>query len=355
MQISELVRDRLGLKYMDDDLMALDGLTSEMIKLHSFHKDAEWFRGQTATYLLTRYLLPVADLAELTVGLHLLPSYVAQGRFAMAQFDPESDLLIDHAHSVRAYVHRELLVARAEGEDVDEELRVARELFGEDFYREEHGPASFEHLERAMIDKYGGAAADYKELADMAALRKSTDERIYWLKRGAEAVPECMYFHRELARLYRQRGESTAAAQSFAHSLDCYHHTGYGLRPEGYYALGRELLEEVPSAFPYAARLDLTLDDGEARMWWIVSLFQAGKAELSVKLLSDFRYDSRTDLHPVLFEFLRLHYEELGWEWALAWSDLCAVDDDESRQYWYRGQPLSANWDRPVRDFLGLS
>jgi hypothetical protein len=40
MQISELVRDRLGLKYMDDDLRALDGLTGEMIKLHSFHKDA---------------------------------------------------------------------------------------------------------------------------------------------------------------------------------------------------------------------------------------------------------------------------------------------------------------------------
>lgn len=263
--------------------------------------------------------------------------------------------MIDHAHSVRAYVHRELLVAEAEGENLDLDIRTAREFFGASFYREQYDPASLEHVERVMIDEYGGAAADYVELAKLAALRKSPGERIDWLKRGAGAVPECMYFHRELARLYRQQGESTAAAHSFARSLKCYHHTGCGLRPEEYYTLGRELLEEVPVAFSDAARRDLTLEDGEARMRWLVSLFREGNAATSVKLLSDFRYDSRTDLHPVLFEFLRLHYEELDWEWALAWSDLCALDDDESKHYWYRGQPLSANWDRPVRELLGLS
>ena len=88
-------------------------------------------------------------------------------------------------------------------------------------------------------------------------------------------------------------------------------------------------------------------------MQWLVSLFQKGDFETSVRLLSDFRYDSGTDLHPLLFEFLRLHYEALGWKWALAWCDLCAMDEQyERRQYWYQGQLLPRNWDQPVRSFL---
>jgi hypothetical protein len=255
---------------------------------------------------------------------------------------------------MRAYVHRVLLEFEADDIDIDQDLKVARKVFGDDFYREQYSQSSFDYLEQTMINAYSGATVDYRDPARSAALRKSPDEQIDWLKQGAEAVPECMYFHWELAQLYSQQGDSAAAAQSFARSQECYHHTASRLRPEDYYALGCELLEKVPSAFSDTARRDLTLADGEARMRWLVSLFQERKGETSVKLLSNFRYDSGTDLHPILFEFLRLHYEELRWQWALAWCDLCAVDEDyETRRYRYRGQALSANWDQPVRQVLG--
>ncbi|MBN1810475.1 MAG: hypothetical protein JXA14_01420, partial [Anaerolineae bacterium] len=200
---------------------------------------------------------------------------------------------------------------------------------------------------------YGGAAVDYRDLAWMAGLRKADRARVAWLKHGAVAAPECLYLHWELARRYAQQGEFTAAAQSFARSLACYHHTGYGVRCEEYYALGRELLEKVPAAFSATARQDLTLDDGAARMRWLVSLFQAGEVETSVKLLSDFRYDSGTDLHPLVFAFIRQHYEALGWTWAVAWCDLCAMDEDYERaEYVYRGRPLPEGWDEPLRAAL---
>jgi hypothetical protein len=359
--ISALIREQFGLKYMDDELAVLDRLAGKKIGLNIFDKDInKWmsgWNGQTAAYLLTRYFFPIAERAEITVGLHLLPSYVARGRCAVAQFDPESDRLMDHAYSLRAYIHRELLEADVEGDDIDEDLKIAREVFGKDFYQALPDQVPYDDVERAMIDKYGGAAVDYKDLAWMAkgASCQSSDAQIEWLKRGAEAVPECMDFHRELARLYAAQGRSKAAALCFARSLACHHHTAYGWRPERYYALGRELLDRVPPAFSNTARRDLTLTDGEVRMRWLISLFQQGDVETSLKLLSDFRYDSGTDLHPILFAFLRRHYEALRWSWALAWCDLCALDEDhESVSYSYRGQSLPPNWDQPVRSRLGL-
>jgi hypothetical protein len=342
---------------MDDELAVLDRLAGKKIVLNVFTENVDkWlngWNGQAATCLLTRYFFPVAERAEIIVGLHLLPSYVARRRFAVAQFDLERRQLIDCAPSMRAYIHRELLDADVEGEDIAEDLRIAREVFGESFYQALPDRVSYDYVERAMIERYGGSAADYRALASMAKMRDFPGEHIDWLKRGVEAVPEYMYFHRELARLYAEQGEIVSSAQHFAHSLACYHHTAYGMRSQDYYAQACELLEMVPSAFSDIAHRDLTLVDGEARMRWLVSLFQQGEVETSVKLLSDFRYDSGTDLHPILFEFLRRHYEALGWTWALAWCDLCAVEEDyESLIYSYRGQPLASNWERPVRDIL---
>ncbi len=138
MLISTLIRNQLGLKYMDDELAVLDRLAGKEIVLNVFTENVDkWlngWNGQAATYLLTRYLFPVADRAEIIVGLHLLPSYVTQGWFTVAQFDPERGQLIDCAHSMRAYIHRELLDADVEGDDIDGDLRIAREVFGEDFY-----------------------------------------------------------------------------------------------------------------------------------------------------------------------------------------------------------------------------
>jgi hypothetical protein len=122
----------------------------------------------------------------------------------------------------------------------------------------------------------------------------------------------------------------------------------------GFLNLGRALLKRVPSTFSDIAYHDLILDEGKARMRWLISLFEQGDVETSVKLLSDFRYDSGTDLHPILFEFLRRHYDVLGWTWALAWCDLCALaKDDQAMRYVYRGRPLPQQWDRPVRRWLG--
>lgn len=355
MRVSTLVRDQLGLDYMDEDLRILDRVSGKEIALNVFYDDAKWIRsGQTATYFLTRYFFPVANLAERTVGLHLLPAHVKQGRFVIAQLDPESQQLIEYAHSMPAYLHRVLLEFEAEDEDIDEALKTVRVLLGEDFYREGYAPLFPDDVERTMIHNYGGAAVDYRDLALFAKLRKSVSEQVDWLKRGAATVPDCLYFHWELARFCSQQAENILAAQHFARSLSCHHHTGCGLSSEVYYALGDELLRKVPAAFSAAARLDLTLIDVEERMRWVVSLFQKGEIETSLKLLNDFRYDSGTDLHPIMFEFLRLHYERLGWQWALAWCDLCGVDAQyKSECYRYRGQPLSGNWDQPVRSLLG--
>jgi hypothetical protein len=81
---------------------------------------------------------------------------------------------------------------------------------------------------------------------------------------------------------------------------------------------------------------------------------QSGKVATSVKLLSDFRYDSGADLHPLLFAFARQHYEALGWTWAVAWCGLCEVNEDDSYStYTYRGRRLPEGWDEPLRAALG--
>lgn len=358
MLVSELIREQFGAGYMDDELAVLGKLAGKEIALNAFNNNVDlwmsaWDR-QTVTYLLARYLLPIARYLHFTVGIHMLPEYVTQQRFAVAQLDPESGRLLDHAYSMKAYVHRELLDADVEGDDIGEALVIARQIFGEGFYQVLPNQVSYDYVERTMIETYGGAAADFRSLASMARSHGNFHEAIDWLTRGAKAIPECLYFHWELARLHAEQGEIPVAAENFARSLECYHHTGYGVRHEDYYALGRELLEKAPSAFSDTARQDLLLDNGEARMRWLASLFEQGDVAASIKLLSDFRYDTGTDLHPVLFEFLRLHYEELGWEWALAWCGLCAVDESyESRQYRYRGQSLAANWDQPIRGVTG--
>ncbi len=354
MRIDELIEDQFGLEYMSDEIRVLNRLDGESIVLHRFDTDVDrrlsaW-DGHAATYLLTRHLLPIAECAHLTVGLHLLPTHVEQARVAVAQFDPEREQLIDHAHSMRAYLHRELLNADLDGDDIRDDLEIARALFGDEFYETPASQVSPDYVERTMIGTYGGAAADYKDLAFLA---RSRNERVDWLKRGAEAAPECLYFHWELARLYAEREAFETAAQHFARSLTCYHHTACTVRAEAYYALGRELLERVPAAFSETARRDVMLAEGKARMRWLVSLVEQGDLATSVKLLSDFRYDSGADAHPMLFKFQRAHYEALGWTWASAWCDLCTVDGDgQNRRYWYRGLPLSPGWDQPVRSAM---
>lgn len=359
MLISELIQDQFGIGYMGNELAVLGKLAGKEIALNAFDNNVDsWMSardGKVVTYLLARYLLPFASHLHLMVGIHMLPEYIAQKRFAVAKLDPESGRLLDHAHSMEAYVHRELLDADVEGDNIDEALAIARQIFGDAFYQALPGQVPHDYVERAMIETFGGVAADYRSLASMARLRSNLHEEVAWLTRGAKAAPECLYFHWELARLLAKQGEILTAAKSFACSLECYHYTGYGVRCENYYALGRELLEKAPSVFSDTARHDLLLDDGEARMRWLVSLFEQGDVTTSVKLLSDFRYDTGADLHPVLFEFLRAHYEELGWKWALAWCRLCAVDESyESRQYKYRGQALASNWEQPIRSVLGL-
>lgn len=354
MRIDELIEDQFALGYMSDEMRVLKRLDGEDIALHRFDTDVgRWLSawdGHAATYLLTRYLLPIAEYAHLTVSLHLLPAHVEQARVAIAQFDPEREQLIDHAHSMRTYLHRELLNADLDGDDIRDDLEIARALFGDQFYETPSDQAPHDYVERTMIETYGGAAADYK---DLAFITRSSSKREDWLKRGAEAEPDCLYFHWELARLHAEREAFETAAQHFARSLTCYHHTAYTVRAEAYYALGRELLERAPAAFSETARRDITLADAESRMRWLVSLVEQGDLATSVKVLSDFRYDTGADMHPVLFEFLRAHYQALGWTWASAWCDLCTVDeDDESRRYWYRGLPLSPGWDQPVRSAM---
>lgn len=354
---SELLRTRLGFDYMGQELAVLDKLADKEITQVAFYKDAKWTsNGQAASYFLARYFLPVADLNELVVGIHVLPARVASGRFMVAQLDPESGRLIDFAGSIQSYIYRNLLEFEADDEDIDQDLGIVRTVFGGDFYKPgQHGKFSANDLERVMIDKFGGAPIDYEGLSYFAQARQSVDEQLDWLRHGSEAFPESMYLHGKLTQLCLQQGDYEAAAQGFVRSLMCFHHTVYKLDVKNHYALGRELLAKVPSVFSDTDRNDLTLD-GKARLEWIVSLFEAGQIETSVKLLCDFRHDSQTDVHPVLFEFLRLHYEKLGWKWALAWCDLCAVDTGyEKGNYEYMGKPLDSGWDQPVRRVIGLN
>jgi hypothetical protein len=303
---------------------------------------------------LTRYLLPIAQLNENMVGIHLLPSHVRAKRFLVADFDPEGDRLIEAASSLRGYVHRYLFEEENDCDnDVAEELAVARDVFGSDFYQQasqDEGAAG--GVCHHMIERFGGAALDYREAALEAKARKATDEQLEWLRRGSEAAPECMEIHCTLAELHARQGDQSAA-ESFVRSLGCHHHTARTSKLSIHYALGRELLAAAPAAFSDRDRNDLALA-GEERLEWIVSLFEAGKLELSLKLLADFRYDSKTDMHPALLDLLRLHYERLGWTWARAWCELCAVDQDHGKRvYTHLERPLGPGWDQPVRRVLG--
>jgi len=364
---SELLRGRLGLRYMDDGLDLLDALSGYKIAETTFFPDAGWVNarnGELASVFLNRYFLPIAERGETWVGIHLLPAYVAAERCAIAELDLERDHLLDHAYSVRAYLYRKLLELEAEDDLGASDLSDAKAILGADFYEAGlHGQYSASELERMMIDRFGGAPIDYQELFYFAQSRgDSLDAQIHWLKCASEAFPEIMYFHANLARLYGRRGDTPSAAKSFARSLECYHHTAHALGYHSqsqrdlaaYYAWGRQLLESAPAAFNEVPRQDLTLQDGASRIAWIVTLFQAGEIETSVKLVSDFRRDSRADLHAALLKFLQHHYERLGWEWAMIWCEMCTAGAgvEGGDGYTYMGHPLPPGWDEPVRAVL---
>jgi len=353
MRISEFLRRHLCLEYMNDELALLDELAGKQVAAVTFFPDAGWMNwrgGEVACLFLARYFIPIAEIGETWVGIHLLPSHVASERFAIAELDLECDHLIDHAYSARAYVYRKLLELEADGELQKSDISNARAILGADFYEPgQHGRFPASELERVMLDRFGGAPIDYKELRWFAqSLRKSVDEQIHWLECASEAFPKTMYFHANLARLYEQQGDGRSAACSVTRSLECYHHTahylGHHLQSQrdltDYYAWGRQLLERVPTEFSEMARRDLLVENGESRIEWIVSLFQAGKVETSLRLLSDFRRDSGADLHTVLFKFLQRHYEQLGWEWATVWCEMCAAGARvDCENYTYMGQP----------------
>jgi hypothetical protein len=271
------------------------------------------------------FFLP-AGQATFTVGIHLRPSDVAKNRLAFMTADDEGEM-IEVASSLQSLVYRGL--AESEGytnetgkvpDWVKSSIAEANRVFGADFYQfGRHGKFKSPQTDRMLVDVLGGAAYGFWDLAtSLDDPKKQLD--VY--ERGIAVEPGCLALYAGAVEALVALGDRRRAAEQFARSLACYHHTAYTTNLADYFELGRSLSKEFPDLFDDDARWVLSEQDPRNWARRAGELFKAGAVERADKVLNDMCYGIR-DYDGAVGAF-RKHYERLGWKWALALCDLRA-------------------------------
>ena len=75
--------------------------------------------------------------------------------------------------------------------------------------------------------------------------------------------------------------------------------------------------------------------------------------ELSAKLLDDMCYGSRNYVDPVVLDFVQVHYQRLGWQWAVALCQARRANVDPSDAIGLVGVH-PPEWENAVRRILDI-
>jgi hypothetical protein len=320
-KLSGFLQQRLGFQ-RSKSLEALDRIAGQKFGEAAFYMDLDETRSNLRTWM-PLFFLPVATVTFPT-GLHLRPSDVAAGRLAFIRSEDGPEF-IEIAGSLEQLVYLALLGQEAYGNYQDrvvpsfyDSVAKANRVFGEQFYEKGlHGRFLSDEVARVMIEAFGGTSEAFDFIAVFA---ETPAEQFKWYERGITIEPNCLHLYAGAVKAMIELNDHRGAAERFARSLDCYHHTAYSTDLAQYFELGRSLMKEFPDLFSEDARW--ALGEPDPRNWArrAGELFNAGEVERADKILNDMCYGIR-DYSGAIGAF-RKHYEKLGWEWALALCEL---------------------------------